>query len=204
MSEAHDTRLERIGDGSRKYYGLYRCSCPAKTVKEIYDYSVRDGVTRSCGCLLRTGMGRKYGKKWESASPEYRAWDGMMGRCYRPKYVQFADYGGRGIRVCDKWRASYKEFLADMGRKPSPRHSLDRIDVNGDYEPGNVRWATVVEQHRNTRRTQMITYGGKTQCVADWVKELPMGRVFKTRLDRGWSVQDAFERPVAHKRVKRK
>lgn len=85
-------------------------------------------------------------------SPEYRAWDAMKSRCYNPKARGYAGYGGRGIAVCDRWRYSFENFLADMGERPSPEHSLDRIDNDGNYEPGNVRWATRSEQQRNRTR----------------------------------------------------
>jgi hypothetical protein len=82
---------------------------------------------------------------------EYNCWHGMIGRCTRPSDTSWRKYGARGIKVCERWRRSFVDFLADMGRKPSPQHSIDRIDPNGHYEPGNCRWATASEQRRNTR-----------------------------------------------------
>jgi hypothetical protein len=84
--------------------------------------------------------------------PEYQSWSDMKQRCSNPRHPRFNDWGGRGIKVCDRWRHSFENFLADIGRKPTPEHSIDRIDVNGDYEPTNCRWATASEQMSNQRR----------------------------------------------------
>jgi len=92
----------------------------------------------------------------------------MIGRCYRPRNHRYAWYGGRGIRVCDRWRTSFEAFLADVGPRPTPRHSLDRIDNDGDYEPGNVRWATSFEQSRNRRNVKLYTHDGETLTLSEW------------------------------------
>jgi hypothetical protein len=94
---------------------------------------------------------RKHGEGNRPWTPEYRAWCDLRARCNNPNFKQWADYGGRGIKVCDRW-ASYAAFLADMGRRPSPKHSIDRWpNPDGDYEPGNCRWATRKEQRHNRR-----------------------------------------------------
>lgn len=111
----------------------------------------------------------------------------MLDRCRRPNNHAFASYGARGIKVCQRWH-SFENFAADMGERPSTRHSLDRIDNNGSYEPGNVRWATPAEQVRNTRRSVLLTMDGKTLCVADWATELGISRyTLYDRLRRGWT-----------------
>lgn len=92
-------------------------------------------------------------RRGEPVSPEYRAWYQMVYRCTNPKFPQWKDYGGRGIKVCDAWRYSFTTFLKDVGPKPSSKHSIDRIDNEGNYEPGNVRWATRKEQNSNQRRS---------------------------------------------------
>lgn len=100
---------------------------------------------------------------------EYTCWDDMIGRCYRPAQPNYRNYGGRGISVCEQWRRSFRAFLAYMGLRPSRGHSLDRYpDNNGNYEPGNVRWATRDEQSRNKRTNRWITFGGKTLVLEDW------------------------------------
>jgi hypothetical protein len=128
------------------------CSCDGKTVR-VKGGNLKD--TKSCGCLKRENpppVNLKHGH-WtgNKKTTEYSAWDGMIGRCYRTSTKFFFNYGGRGITVCDRWRESFIAFLEDMGLKPSPDLSLDRIDVNGNYEPGNCRWATQAVQALNKR-----------------------------------------------------
>jgi len=135
------------------------CDCDCGTVGMVTaGYSVRNGLSRSCGCLKKLGYHTIHGEacsgRW---TPEYRAWQNMITRCHNPKATRYKSWGGRGISVCDEWLANYGAFLRHMGRKPSPQHSLDRYPNNdGNYEPGNTRWATRKEQASNTRR--------KTKC----------------------------------------
>jgi hypothetical protein len=102
-------------------------------------------------------------------TPTYTAWNNMIARCYRPSFEQFKDYGGRGIRVCDAWR-TFKGFYADMGSKPAGL-TLDRIDNDGNYEPGNCRWVAMAMQQSNRRNNRRITFAGKTMTVARWSRE---------------------------------
>jgi hypothetical protein len=132
---------------------------------------------------------------------EYRSWDGLIRRCTCSAEPSWHNYGGRGITVCERW-LSYENFLADMGPKPSRKHSLDRIDVNGNYEPGNCRWATVNEQQRNRRNNKLVTFGSKTQCLTAWAEELHLPLyTLSQRLNRGWSVEKAFTEPVNQTRA---
>lgn len=105
-------------------------------------------------------------------TPEYSTWKSMIQRCTNPNRVAYKHYGGRGIRVCERWRWSFLNFWRDMGPRPSEAHSLDRIDLSGDYEPGNCRWATPAEQARNRTANRWITFDGRTQIIADWAQEL--------------------------------
>jgi hypothetical protein len=137
----------------------WRCRCDCGTVKEIRGPVLNRGEAKSCGCRKRDigrertapgGVmdGRRHGG-WRS--PEYRIWRGMKIRCCNPRSKDFPRYGGRGIRVCQRWLDSFAAFLADVGPRPAPHLTLDRIDNDGHYEPGNVRWATRSEQQQNKR-----------------------------------------------------
>lgn len=111
----------------------------------------------------------------------------MLGRCTNPNNRDFVLYGGRGIRVCARWSASFESFLADMGERPTKRHSIDRIDNNGDYEPGNCRWATPLEQNRNRRNTRLVTFKGETLALAEWSQRTGIAyHTLKSRLLKGW------------------
>jgi len=132
------------------------CQCDCGNTKTVIAQELESGKTRSCGCFrkevaaasLRThGLSHINGK----TMPEYQAWSGLIQRCENPKNKRFHDYGGRGIKVCERWRISFADFFADMGLKPSPKHSIDRINNDGNYESGNCRWATDAEQRSNKR-----------------------------------------------------
>jgi hypothetical protein len=103
-----------------------------------------------------------------SRTPEYGAWSRMKDRCANKNFPQFRDYGGRGIRVCESWSCSFARFLEDMGPRPTPRHSLDRINNDGNYEPGNCRWATPAQQLANRRITQLIEIDGLKRTFSEW------------------------------------
>ena len=126
------------------------------------------------------------------STPEYRAWAKMRERCSSPKAKQYKDYGGRGIRVCSSWE-SFAPFLAYVGLRPTPQHTLGRIDNDGNYEPGNVRWETRTEQARNKRNNTFITYAGKTRALAEWaeIRGIKQGTL-SARLRKGWSVEKAL------------
>lgn len=134
---------------------------------------------------------------------EYRSWYGAVNRCTSPADQNWKHYGGRGIRVYERWLHSFENFLTDMGKKPTPKHTLDRIDNDGDYEPSNCQWATRKEQADNTRRTKKVTYQGRTLCIMDWSRETGLEWVvIFSRLKRGWTVKDALTTRTAdgHKR----
>lgn len=104
-------------------------------------------------------------------SSEYNTWCTMKARCHQPNSAGFKKYGAKGIQVCQRWRESFEAFISDMGRKPSPNHSIDRINNDGDYEPGNCRWATKVEQMNNMSTNRLISYDGRVQTLAQWSRE---------------------------------
>jgi hypothetical protein len=132
-----------------------RCDCG--TVKECSPYPILKGMTKSCGCLAaaqRTTHGM-------SRTPEYLVWQNMRFRCEKPRLPEYRNYGARGIYVVDRWK-SFEAFYADVGRRPSPKHSIGRIDNDGPYAPDNCRWETAIQQRNNTRTNFIIPLLGKT------------------------------------------
>jgi hypothetical protein len=130
-------------------------------------------------------------------TPERSAWQNMRDRCNNPNCVSFDNYGLRGIRVCDEWQYDYQAFLRHVGPRPSPRHSLDRIDNNGHYEPGNVRWADKSTQLSNRRTNRLLTFSGETLTMSQWALRLGISfECLKRRLDhRHWSEERALTTP---------
>lgn len=145
----------------------------------------------------RTDWHRESGRR---RTPEYRTWVHMRERCNNPKSDSYAGYGGRGIRVCARW-AAFRAFLADMGRRPSPRHSIERIDNSGDYGPSNCRWATPAEQSVNKRTSVLVVWRGQRLSVTQWERHFGVSRCsLSWRLRNGWTVDEAFR--WAEKRTK--
>ena len=180
--------LERVcNDSSRNARWLCRCDCGIKTTASG---SVLRSGKKSCVCL----RGEPHGET-HPETVEYRAWCAMIGRCHNPNVPQFKHYGGRGIRVSDEWRESYLAFLAHVGRRPSDKHSIDRINNDGNYEAGNVQWATRDVQNNNTRSNVWIEYGGKRMTAAQWDRELGFaGGTVACRIISGMSVERALSR----------
>lgn len=131
-------------------------------------------------------------------SKEWRAWNAMIRRCTYPSMDDWPKYGGAGVTVCEKWRNSFTAFLEDVGFAPSTKHSIDRIDNNGNYEPGNVRWATPSEQIKNSKRARWIEHQGVAKTIGDWATHLGINRqTLQMRLDHyGWSVEKTLSTPV--------
>lgn len=178
-----------------------RCRCGNQVV--VASQSLRQGVTMSCGCYAREVNRIRKLTHGRSFSPEYRCWRGMIDRCTSPNSIGFPWYGGRGITVCERWLHSFENFFADVGERPSPNHSLDRIDNDGPYSPENTRWATSREQSLNTRRNVMWTYRDETHCVSEWAEILGVKQhTLICRWYAGWSVEKILTTPVA-KRTKR-
>lgn len=172
--------------GSRKWI----CLCDCGNKKILLSTSLRRGTTKSCGCYRREVTGNKRKTHGMSQSTEYKIWKDMRKRCLNHKNKEYHNYGGRGIKVCSRW-SDFNNFYLDMGARP-PGHTLDRIDVNGDYSPENCRWATHEQQSENKRNNHIIIYNGKPTILRD-VAEI-CGIHFTTiikRLNAGWSVEDA-------------
>lgn len=168
------TVIERspVNQGGRPSKYSWLCQCDCGTLLSVYHYSLTHGNSRSCGCLKNERIKALRLKHGLSETVEYRIWEGIRNRCLNPNNHAYAAYGGRGITLCERWD-QFEHFLEDVGKRPSPLHSIDRYpNNNGNYEPGNVRWATSREQNNNRRDIRMVTYQNRTQSVCDWAREL--------------------------------
>lgn len=175
--------------GSQRYV-VCRCRCGLEGERELR--SIRTGTSKSCGRCGTRNPRRTHGA---SHTGEYSSWTAMKQRVTNPKNPRFHRYGGRGIKVCERW-SRFENFLADMGNKPSPAHTIERINGNKDYSPDNCRWATRAEQAQNTSQNRFLTSNGRTLCLAEWARV--KGLTFDTlrgRIRRGWSVERSLATP---------
>lgn len=178
------TALWRVSAGGRSKWHC-KCDCGAET--EVLLCNLTQGRQLSCGCLRQESRTRhgKYGTRI------YFIWNAMIQRCENPNDPAFAYYGGRGITVAEEWH-DFRRFYADVG-DPASGMTLDRIENNSGYRPGNVRWVSRKRQARNTRVTFTVTHGGKTQSLDDWAEQLGVSREkIRGRLRRGWSIERAL------------
>lgn len=192
-------RLLDSKDGRRRW--LCRCSCGGQAVP--CSSHLLNGNSTSCGCVRRERIRELNLGTYKYALParefpEYHAWRAMRARCCNPNDAVYANYGGRGIRVCDRWDESFEAFWEDMGPRPSINHSLDRADNNSDYAPGNCRWTTAKQQTRNRRGNRLVAFDGLTLTLAEWSERTGLNRsTISERLERGWSVVDTLTVPLA-------
>lgn len=195
-------RLTVIGEGAdyRSPAGqnvrraTFRCDCGKVAVLRISE--VKQGLTVSCGCYHAEIMRPHGHASGGNGTPEYRTWTAMKYRCSNPRCKMWPDYGGRGIKVCDRWSASFEAFLADMGPRPDG-HSLDRIDNDGNYEPGNCRWASKREQAANRRSTVLVDHAGQSIPLKEACRQIGIRSryaVIHSRMKRGESFEQAISR----------
>ena len=165
------------------------CQCDCGKIKEIKTGYLKSGRTRSCGCIRTGNAGRS------KERPEYSCWLSMRSRCNSKNNSAYKNYGGRGIIVCDEWK-HFENFLRDVGPRPSPSYSIDRINVNGNYEPGNVRWIIAKEQNKNKRNSVNIEYNGEVHCIAEWarIKNITVPTLTR-RYHAGWSIDEKIFKP---------
>lgn len=174
-------RLTVIYDAGLTENGHYAwgCKCDCGTEVVVRGAQLRNGTTRSCGCLQRDtlrdirrthGASRGAGGDLMLAKA-YHTRVHVISRCNNPNSKAYPDYGGRGITVCSRWLDSFEAFLSDMGLPPSRQHSIERLDVDGNYDPSNCVWATAVEQARNQRRSRKITINGITKNITTWQRD---------------------------------
>jgi hypothetical protein len=194
-------------DTFKKGKHAWRCLCDCGNETVTLTNYLRSGQTISCGCRKAQAAGERcltHGDaKRGNLTAEYAAWSNMKTRCENPAFNGYAEYGGRGIAVHAGWRESFEEFLASVGRRPSREHSLDRFpDTNGNYEPGNVRWATRKQQANNKQCQRHFTFQGLCLTAAEWVERLGVKySAFHMRIERGWSIERAVTQPYRPARL---
>lgn len=148
----------------------WMCVCECGKTKSVYGSSLRSETSKSCGCLRKKLGLPAYVKHGHSNTKTYYSWAGAKSRCLNPKDASYKYYGGRGITICERWFSDFRLFLEDMGEKPEG-FSLERKDVNGNYEPGNCKWILKSKQALNRRNTVFATYNGKTKPLSEWAKD---------------------------------
>lgn len=179
---------------------FWKCLCDCGNEKLVYVSHLKSGSIKSCGCLCSELTTLKNYKHGLSDHLLYTTWLGMKSRCCNPCNKDYHSYGGRGIGVCSQWLNSFPQFVLDMGEKPKGM-TLDRINTDKDYSPDNCRWATILEQGRNTRKNVNITYQNRTQCLSAWASELGLNyKMLQRRLMLGWSIERAFIEPSRRNR----
>lgn len=178
----------------------YWVKCDCGNEKEACGQNLRSGNIRSCGCLaidVTRQRSLTHGESNKTITPEYRSWIAMKGRCYDSNAPYYKNYGARGITICERWRNSYEAFLEDMGRRPSLKHTLERKDVNGNYEPGNCLWATIDVQSNNRRTNRRIEFNGKNLTLSQWGRETGFGKQrILARLNAGWTPERIITSPI--------
>lgn len=192
------TVISRAPTVNKKTRWLCRCECGNEKI--IGATNLQTSNTTSCGCLHSEITSKVLSKRQtthdHAYTPTYRSWQSMLQRCTNKKSPNYHLYGGRGIIVCKRWER-FANFLADMGDRPRNR-TLDRFpDVDGNYEPGNCRWATLKQQNRNKRANRKLTFRGATRCVSEWAEHVGLhdGLILR-RLKRGWSIEKTLTTPI--------
>jgi len=189
----------KVGPRTRRGRATWLCQCECGSMPKAIDrHQLISGRTISCGCAQREAA-RQNGKKGithgHSNSPEYNVWYSMVGRCEDPKNRSYADYGGRGIKVCDSWKSDIRNFIDSMGI-PIPGMTIERKNNNGDYCPENCIWIPRSEQSRNRRNNVWITYNGETKLKGDWCKELGLNNAnWDQKIRNGWTVEEILGTP---------
>lgn len=171
---------------------MFNCTCECGSKRTVDPRRLLSGETKSCGCFRSEFIAARNTTHDAAYSHDYNLWSHIRQRCENPKNTQYKNYGGRGILMCERWRNCFSTFIADMGPRPSLSHSIDRIDVNGNYEPGNCRWIKKSEQSRNTRTNKWIEIDGQRMILADWGRLSGVKpETISGRIKRGWQPNDA-------------
>jgi len=168
--------------------GKWFCKCECGNETCVDQFKLKQGIIKSCGC-------HKNKLKGLSKHPQYNTYIHLIDRCYNNKSEKYKNYGARGITVCDRWLNSFENFLEDMGEKPTSLHSLDRINVDGNYEPSNCKWSTEKEQQNNRTNNQRITYKNETKNLIQWCEDLNLtyAKIYYRIFIAKWDINKALE-----------
>ena len=161
------SRAQNIKNCSR-----WECKCACGNTKLVMAQQLLSGNTKSCGCLHKEQLSRRVRKHGLSGTKDWWVWSKIKDRCCRPQDASWPNYGGRGITICERWKSDFLAFMADMGPRPSPQHSIERRDNNGPYSPENCYWATDLQQAANKRNNVYLTHGGETYHMSEWARKL--------------------------------
>ena len=192
------TAIRQDGRSGKHMLWACVCDCGSGIEKYVRASELVAGTVRSCGCLVkeqaRENIRTKLTTHGKASSRVYSIWLSMKNRCLRKSYKQYKDYGGRGIKIDERWM-NFEAFYADMGDPPSDDHTIERRNNNGNYEPNNCYWATRAQQSVNRRTNRLIEYEGRTQTITQWSRELGIPQMtISNRLRRGWSIEDALRK----------
>lgn len=183
----------------------YNCLCDCGKLVSMRNCHLTSGNTKSCGCLndeLRAERNYTHGK---SRTPECHVWNHIKTRCENLNIKGAKYYSAKGITMCDRWRYSFENFLSDMGERPGPKYSIDRIDSNGNYEPSNCRWATAIEQANNMSSNHIVEFDGASYTIANLARKFDVNySVFYRRLRDGWPIEKALKTPLMRTNKKNK
>ena len=179
-----------------KAHWLCKCDCGGESVSSAT--RLKAGGVLSCGCLVADATIKACRTHGLTRTSEHTTWLGIRKRCNNPNDPSFPRYGGRGIRVCEEWDSSFERFLSDMGMKPSPLHTIDRIDNDGPYAAWNCRWVEQKTQQRNKRSNVIIEFEGESRCISEWAEMFGIKQAtLRARLRNNWPIREALTTPTA-------
>lgn len=189
--------VKSYAGSDKKQNARWNCVCDCGIERDVARLHLIHGNSKSCGCLGKEARLARCLTHGGTKLPEYRVWHGMKKRCYLPSEPAYKNYGGRGIEVDARWREDFSAFLADMGRRPSAKHTIERINNDGNYAPDNCVWATKDKQANNTRANHMLTVDGQTMTLAQTARRFGIRPgLLSSRLSRGIDPDLAVRLPI--------
>lgn len=175
---------------------MWLCKCECGNISHKVGTTILRGLIVSCGCFQREQSSKRLRTHGMTNTPEFETWHSMLSRCRLPSVPNFHRYGGRGITVCERWQDSFENFYADMGDRPTSKHSIERRDNDGDYTPENCYWGTEEEQQNNKSGTKRVVYQGESLSIAQWSRKLGINRhTLYNRLKSDWPLNKLFLSP---------